>query len=157
MAQTKRPELSDGDKRALGVDLFNLTWTYMEMPERSAAENDRMLEAAYASAHFWSQVGSVEHLARSQWQLSRVHTVLGRAAPAIYHAQRCLDHCIAGDLWGWDRPFAYEALARAYAIAGDSQHMTEHLATARELGERIAEKDDRDLLLADLETIALKI
>jgi hypothetical protein len=146
-------ELGDADKRAYGVALFNATWAAMEQPARTPAEDEAMLNMAYASAYFWSFVAKPEHLARSQWQLSRVYTVLGRAEPALYHAQRTLDLCIEHDLEGWDRPFAYEALARAHALAGDATAAAAALERANALGARIEGQGDRDHFFAELATI----
>jgi len=154
MTVRKVEELSDADRRRLAVDLFNLTWTYIEKPKRTPRDDDAMLEAAYASAYFWSLIGKPENFARSQWQLSRVNAILKRVEPALYHARRCLDYCEEADLWGWDRPFAYEALARAHSVAGDFPQAEANLAAARTLGERIENEGDRKLLFSDLETIA---
>jgi hypothetical protein len=146
-------DISDVDKRKYGVTLFNATWDAMERPARTPAEDDAMLAMAYASAYFWSFVAKPENFARSQWQLSRVYTVLGRAEPALYHAQRSLDLCIEHDLEGWDRPFAYEALARAHALAGDASATAAALERANVLGARIEGQGDRDHFFAELATI----
>jgi hypothetical protein len=55
----------------------------------------------------------------------------------------------------WDEPFAHEALARAYAVAGDEQHARHHLSRARELAASIDDPDDRGLVLADLASVTL--
>ena len=53
----------------------------------------------------------------------------------------------------WDLAFAYEALARAHAIAGDARQAREYTDQALAAAEDIAQDEDRDLLLGDLETI----
>ena len=53
----------------------------------------------------------------------------------------------------WDLGFAYEALARASAVAGDEPERERYLQLAREAAEQIAEDEDRELLLADLATL----
>jgi len=93
------------------------------------------------------------HLARGEWQVSRVYTVLGRPEPALHHAGRVLDICKEHGIGDWDLAFAYEALARAYAIAGDVELARELTDQALAAVEDIAEQDDRDLVIADLETI----
>ncbi len=65
------------DHRQLGVDLFNHVWTLLDAPERTREQDDEMLHASHASRHHWAQVGGPEHLARGEWQLSRVYVVLG--------------------------------------------------------------------------------
>jgi DNA-binding transcriptional MerR regulator len=141
--------------RRLGVDLFNRTWTLMEKEGRTVEEDDELLHCAHASAYHWLHAGTAANRARSEWQCSRVYTVLGRAEPALHHAQRCLAICESEPdaLEEWDLPFAYEALARAHAVAGDSAETSRCVERARTLGAAIADEDDRRLLETDLATI----
>jgi tetratricopeptide (TPR) repeat protein len=143
------------DARLLAAQLFNETWRLMEQEERSRADDDRMIHTAHASRYHWGQVPTATpaHLARGEWQISRVYTVLGRAEPALHHARRVLDICQENGIGDWDLAFAYEALARAHAVAGDADLAREHTDQALAAAEDIAKDDDRDLLLADLETI----
>jgi hypothetical protein len=139
--------------RQLGVDLFNEVWRLMQTRE----DDERLLHAAHASAYHWSEAPECEpkNRARSEWQVSRVYTVLGRPEPALHHARRCLEICEADpdNLEDWDLPFAYEALARAHKVAGDAAEMERYLAMAREAGADLADPEDREHLeeaLADL-------
>jgi hypothetical protein len=140
--------------RELGIELFNRTWALMETPDR---DSDELLHCAHASAYHWMRAdgATAANRARSEWQCSRVYTVLGRSEPALYHARRCLELCESApdDIEEFDLPFAYEALARAHALAGDAAEASEWLARARAAGEKIADEDDRVLLEADLSTI----
>jgi DNA-binding transcriptional MerR regulator len=141
--------------RRLGVDLFNKAWTLMEKEERTVEDDDELVHCAHASAYHWLHAGTAANRARSEWQCSRVYTVLGRAEPALHHARRCLAICESEPeaLEEWDLPFAYEALARAHALAGDSAATSRCLERARTLGAGIADEDDRRLLESDLATI----
>ncbi len=143
------------DHRRLGVDLFNKTWTLMEKEASTPEETEEMLHCAHASSYHWMQVGTQANRARSEWQCSRVYTVLGRAEPALYHARRCLEICEASPeaLADWDLPFAYEALARAHAVAGEPSESERYLAKAREVGAKIEGEEERELLEADLATV----
>jgi len=109
--------------RQLGVDLFNHVWILIEKADRSAAETDEMIHAAHASRYHWSLAGTTANLARGEWQCARVYAVLGRGEPALWHARRCLELAQAavetGQAESWDVPGAYEAMARAHAVAGD--------------------------------------
>ncbi len=67
------------------------------------------------------------------------------------YGQLCLDVSPADDPFCVG--FAYEALARAETLRGDSERAAEHLAEARKQAEAIADDEDRQLLLGDLETI----
>ena len=151
-----RPEPLDADgRRRLAADLFNETWTLMEKDDRTPEEDDELLHCAHASAYHWLQVGTLGNRVRSEWQCSRVYAVLGRAEPALAHARRCLELAESGpgELEEFDLPFAYEAMARAYAVAGDEAHARAWLARARAAGEEIGDGDDRALLEADLATV----
>ena len=116
-----------------------------------------MLHMAHASRHHWGRVGTLANLARGEWQCSRVYAILGRAEPAMHHARRCLDLCLAHpeDMADFDQPFAHEALARAYAVAGDEQHARHHRLARRELAAAIEDPEDRDLVLSDLASVTL--
>ena len=142
------------DHRQLGVDLFNHTWTLLDQGERTAAEDDAMIHAAYASRYHWSQASQeAKHQARGEWQLSRVFSVLGRGEPAVYHAERCLAWCEGGDVEDWDLAFAYEALARAHGAAGNADEAGRFKQKAREEGDRIADADDCEHFDEDYATL----
>lgn len=153
------PTQDDADRdehRRQGVELFNETWTLMEKTDRTPEDDLAMLHTAHASAYHWGQaVHGPEHRARGEWQISRVHTVLGQPEAARYHAEACLRICQEHGIGDWDIAFAHEALARAAMVAGDRATMDAHVARARELGEGIADPEDRALLEQDLATIAL--
>ena len=142
-------------RRRLAVDLFNRAWELMLLPERTPEQDDELLHTAYASRHHWSHVGTVAHSARGEWQLSRVYTVLGRPEPALYHAERCLAYCGSDPdaLEDWDLPYAYEALARAQLVAGNEDEAKRFAAQARELGQVVADDEDREHLENDLGTL----
>jgi hypothetical protein len=142
-------------RRHLAVDLFNHAWTLMRLPERTPEQDDELIHAAHASRCHWAEVGTAANLARGEWQVSRVYSTLGRAEPAIYHARRCLAYCEsdADALEEWDLPYAYEALARAHAVAGDTDEAERFAARARELAEQVRDDDDREQLVSDLATL----
>jgi hypothetical protein len=143
------------EERQLGVDLFNRAWTLMEMDERTAEQDDELINTAHASAYHWAQVGTPANRARSEWQLSRVYTVLGRSEPALHHARRCRELCEANPeaIEDWDLPYAHEALARAHALAGEAVEAGRHAAAARELAARVEGAKDREHLEEDLATL----
>jgi hypothetical protein len=144
------------ERRRLAVDLFNHAWSLMRLPERTPEQDDELIHAAHASRHHWAEIGTTANLARGEWQVSRVYATLGRAEPALYHAGRCLAYC-EGDpdaLEDWDLAYAYEALARAHAVAGNAAEARANAERARELGERIADEEDREHLAADLATLS---
>jgi DNA-binding transcriptional MerR regulator len=151
--------LDSATHRQLGVDLFNHVWTLIEKPDRTAAETDEMIHAAHASRYHWSHAGTGVNLARGEWQCARVYSVLGRGEPALWHAGRCLELAqaatAAGEAESWDLPAAYEALARAHAIAGDRAAALEWRDRAREALAGISEAEDREIIEGDIATLPL--
>lgn len=138
------------EQRRLAADLFNLVWTLLETPDRRAEQDERMLHAAHASRFHWGEIGEPVNLARGDWQISRVYAVLGRAEPALHHAQRCFETCRANGIEDFDLAFAYEALARASAVAGRSDDAADYADLARQAGERIGEQEEREIFFSDL-------
>ncbi len=144
------------DHRQLGVDLYNDAWRLLEK-ERTPEEDDELLHQAHASAYHWLKAPECEpkNRARGEWMCSRVYAVLGRPEPALHHAERCLQIVEASpqDMDDFDLPFAYEALARANAVAGNSDDVLRYEHQAREAAERITDAEDKDMVLTDLATL----
>ena len=149
------PELDQATRRALAVGLYNHTWTLLENPNRSAEQGDEMLHAAHASRYHWGEVGELVNLARGEWQVSRVYAVLGRGEPALYHARRCVEinEANADGREDWDLGSAYEAMARAAAVAGDRAASDEWKARAIAELAGITDAEDRQVLEQDLATL----
>ena len=138
--------------RKYAVSLFNYVWSLLDKPERTVEEDDTMVHAAHASRYHWGQIGTPLEFARGEWQIARVYAVLGRPQPALYHARRCLELCQANHIGDFDLAFAYEALARAYAAAGEVESCQANLRLAQAAGAEIADKEDRDYFFTELKT-----
>ncbi len=145
--------LTEKDEREIAKRLFNRTWELLENEHRAPGEDDEMLHSAHASACHWRRVGKPENLARGEWQCSRVYAVLGRAEPSLHHARRVLEICELHGIGDFDLAFAYEALARAVAVAGNAEEARAMVQKALAAADAISDSEDRDLLLADLETV----
>ena len=150
-----QPETTGVDHRQLGVDLFNRTWTLLDKAERTPADEDELAHCAHASAYHWRHAAECppENLARSEWMCSRVYAVLGRPEPALHHARRCLELCDQHGIGDFDLAYAYEALARAHAVAGDLTAARDAAERSRDAGRAIADADDRELFESDLATL----
>lgn len=148
------PRLTAEENLRIGIALFNATWTLMEQESRTRDEDDAMLHMAHASRYHWGGSGAdAAHLARGEWQCSRVYAILGRSEPCLHHAQRVLDLCQENGIGDFDLAYGYEALARGHAVAGDAAQARANTERALAAARDIAEDDDRELLLSDLETI----
>jgi hypothetical protein len=136
---------------------FNNAWTYIEKTERTADDNEQMLALAHASVWHWRQREDCQprNLSIGYWQLSRVYALIRHAERAAHYGELCLE--VSADEPPFFVAYAHEALARAASLQGDPTMMSEHLAQARRLSEMVNDPEDRQLLLADLETISLPI
>ncbi len=139
--------------RKSAVELFNLVWNLLDKKERTIAENDKMVHAAHASRFHWGEIGTAVEIERGEWQISRVYSVLNRPQSALYHAARCMEICKENNIGDFDIAFAYEAMARASAVAGKNSDREKYIQLAKEAGEHIKDKEDRDYFFSELETI----
>ena len=154
-ARTDR-ELPAEQRRQLAADLFNLVWELLERPGRSADEDDRMVHAAHASRYHWGEVGGPEQRAIGEWQCARVYSVLGRAEPALHHAQRCAGIARANDVPAWLLASAHEGLARAHAVAGNHDEARRERDLAHSALAKVQDAEEREVVEADLAGIALR-
>ncbi len=134
--------------------LNNETWDLLEKQGRSREENEFMLQAAFASAYHWQKAGTGLHQQRAEWLIARVYTVLGLSDEAIRHAQNCLELTsqYADLMQDFDRAFAFEAAARANALAGNMDMAREFHQQAENAGQEILDNEDRKIFLDDFNT-----
>jgi hypothetical protein len=147
------PELDRETRRALAVGLFNHVWTLLETADRSAEQDDEMVHAAHASRYHWGEVGDAKNRAIGEWQCSRVYAVLGRGEPAIHHARRCLAAAEQHELERWLFASAFEALARAHAVAGDRAEAVDWKRRAEAAAAELAEPEEREIVEGDIATL----
>ena len=152
MAKT-RPETEAEWHRRFAAHLFNSTWKLILKKHRTKEDDETMIHMAHASRFHWGVVGGPQEISIGEWQVSRVYAVLKRPEPALYHAERCLEVCQGGRVGDFPLAYAYEALARAFAIAGKSRLRAACLKLATAAGEKIAEDEDRTQFFRDLRTV----
>ena len=149
MEETTRHTITEFHRK-MAAELFNKVWSLIEKPDRTVEEDDTMVHVAHASRYHWEQVQAPATLARGEWQIARVYTLLNRPESAQYHARRCLERCEAEGLGDWDIAFAQEAVARAAACAGNKAGFAHHFQLANELGNQIVEEEERTHFFQDL-------
>jgi hypothetical protein len=141
--------------RYFAAECFNRTWDWIDKPARSADEDNQMLMSAFASLWHWYQRPDCtrQNLSVGYWQLSRVYALLKQPGPAMQYATRCLEYSQG------EPPFyaayAYEAVARAEAVAGNFAQTREAIAQARALSDQMADAESKQVFLADLNNIPL--
>jgi len=127
-------------------------WGLLEKTDRSKAEDELMVYAAHASCYHWLQAGTGVHHQRAEWMIARVYAELGRGEAALWHANRCqeLTEQHADLMEDFDRAYAYEAMARANAVAGNRAEAREYLELAEQAGQAIADEESKKLFVGDL-------
>lgn len=133
---------------------FNRAWELLEKEERSPGEDEELVRTSLASLWRWTQRAdcAARNRAVGCWQVSRAFAVVGQADNARRYAERCLERSAR------EGPFylgyAHEALARAAAVAGNSEKKEHHLSLGRQFASRVEDDSDRSALIADLDAIA---
>lgn len=133
---------------------FNASWDLINKTDRTPAEEDAMIHLAHTSLYHWSRRADCtdQNLSIGYWQLSRVYALAGQGTCALRYARSCLtisqQHGVARIFMG----YAYEALARAYALMGDQEQVGVYLAKAKEIAATLP-NDDREQLLSDMADI----
>ena len=145
--------LRQSQHRRLAADLFNYTWSLLDLKDRTTAEEEEMLHAAHASRYHWGHAGTPLNIAVGEWQISRVYSALGRAEPALWHARRSLEMARRHKLGRFYLAYAYEGAARASAVAGQKRDRDRYLREAHRIGATVRDRDDRRMLMEDLATI----
>ena len=142
--------------RELGAELFNKVWDLLAIERRTPQQEAEMIHAVHASAYHWSRVGEGPRLARAEWQCSWVYSELERPEPALYHAHRCEAVCKehADELEDFDLPAMHEAFARAQLVAGNREEALHRLKLASDLCAAIADPEDREIIQAQIDSIA---
>ena len=145
--------IAEETHRKLAVDLFNRVWELLDKADRTPEEADEMVHAAHASRHHWGEIGTPLEFERGEWQISRVYSVLGRPESALHHAKRCLEICEANGIGDFDIAFAYEALARAHAIAGGKTKAGEYLTLAEKAATAVEDEGNREYTLGEVASV----
>jgi len=142
--------------RRLAVDLFNRSWRrLLALEVRAPEQDDELIHVAHASRHHWGEIGPAAAVARGEGQCSRVYAALGRAEPALHHAERCLELVRAGGegFEDWDLASAFEVAARARLVAGDASQAAHYATLARAELDSVADPDDREVIEAQLDEL----
>jgi hypothetical protein len=142
--------------RELGAELFNKVWDLLAVEQRTPDQEAEMIHAVHASAYHWSCAREGPRMARAEWQCSWVYSELERPEPALYHAHRCESVCkeYADELEDFDLPAMHEAFARAQLVAGNRQEAMHRLKLATDLCAQIADPEDREIIRAQIDSIA---
>lgn len=141
--------------RYFAAECFNQTWAYLEKEDRTPVENLKMISTCHSSHWHWTQyeAHTPENISIAYWQLSRVYAVANQPSNALSYATLCLNISRENQLKPFCMAYAYEALARAASVANKAEESETYLAQAKKIAETDLEGEEKQQLLADLDTI----
>jgi len=134
------------------ANCFNKCWTFFDKADRTDEDTEDMLLVAQTSLWHWKQRTDCEpvNLSVGYWQISRAYALAENAPMALQFARKCLAVSESGKLSPFFLGYAHEALARADLLAGNTAAAKGHLADAQQQLAAVANKDEIQLLGADL-------
>lgn len=151
------PDL-DFEKKAelhkyFSVHCFNEAWKLIDKQNRTSEENDEMVHYALASLFHWSKRKDCtdRHKSIGCWQIARCYALTRNLEQAERYGKLCVK--FSENEGPFYLGYAHEALARVHSIDGNADLRNEHLQFAKNLCDKINNKEEKEILLADLKTI----
>lgn len=145
--------MADDQHRTYAKQFFNRSWELLDLPNRTAEQEEEMLSAAFASRLHWGKAGGPREWIMGDWQISHMASHLGMGPLAKRFAERALERVQAEGIQDWLLASCYEGVARAAAACGDVQRRNEAAWRAREVLETVTDAEDRALIEQQLNSI----
>jgi hypothetical protein len=139
------PEEISRSHRWHAIECNNVAWRLADQATRTSLEDEVMLNAAHASAFHWAHVGTELNGARAKMLLAQVHAALQHGEIALAYARQSHDFLAASDPPDWEIAFSHAVLAHAAYSAGDKALHQQHYARSQELGNAIADPEDKEI------------
>lgn len=141
--------------RYFAAQCFNQTWELIEKTDRSPEEDEHMLRLAMASMYHWTQRPDFSPTSASvgYWQISRVSSMLNRAAPAAHYASLALRESERLGVPPFCRGYAFEALSLAALVGGDPSAAKAALERAWAVLPELEDDDIRLQFTSDLQAV----
>jgi hypothetical protein len=131
-------------EREAAVVCFNKAWDLPDKRNRSQEEDAQMLVVAHASRYHWGNIEKPDNRATGDRQISRIYAELRQPTLSLLLAKSALDACEKNNL-SETLVSAYEGLARAHAIANDSEKANCYVGKARQQLGTVKDEDDRKI------------
>ncbi|TFF92240.1 hypothetical protein EU546_07730 [Candidatus Thorarchaeota archaeon] len=140
------------------VTTHNAIWPILDKEQPSEEELEEAMHMAHASRYHWSKAGTPINIARAEYMISRVYCAMGRAEPALFHAERCLELTQESkktddNFQDWDVPFAHEVLARAHSVAGNKDECDKYRVMAQTETDELDADEDKKLVQGELDKV----
>lgn len=133
--------------RWFAIEANNGTWDLLEKADRTREDDRNLVHIAHTSAFHWVKVGNETNVARAACMVANAHAAVGDGHAALRHGKHCVELTEAhpDKMTDWDLAFAYDALARATKVAGETKKAADLKTKARELGDAIADPGDKSI------------
>lgn len=142
------------EHKNLGIKFFNGTWVLIDKENRSKDEDLQMIQMAHQSLHHWRNGGGTPlNLARGEWLISHMYSVLGMGEPALNHAISYQNQVIENRFGDFDLVFVYEALAYAYKLLDMDELKEEALNKGYTLIDQVEKQGDKDYCKSQLDLL----
>ena len=134
---------------------FNKAWDLIDQPSRTPEEDEETIRLSLASAWHWKQRDDCTqvNLSINFWQISRIYSILDQVHNARRYAHLCLDASQGEDVAQFYLGYAYEAMARAESLVGNTAQVDQYLEKARDIAAAMSDSDEKRMLLDDLAAI----
>ncbi len=137
--------------QAFAAGLYNYTWDLLEKKDRTPEDDEMMINTAHSSLYHWSRIGTPENIQNGEWMCSHVYTILKRPEAALHHAKICVELTEKHKIGDFRKGFAFECFARALALNGRKEESEKYYKMAKEAGQEIKKKEDKDYFLQVLD------
>jgi tetratricopeptide (TPR) repeat protein len=143
--------------KQIASQCFNRVWDFLDLQERTKEEEEQMIHLAHTSFWYWTQVEdhTSTNLSIGYWQIARVYAVVGNGEQSRFFAERCVEVSLESDIPPFYIGYAYEALARAYMVLGQTEIALENIQKALNYTQDVVVEDSKNMLLKDLNEIKL--
>jgi hypothetical protein len=112
-----------------------------------------MLEAAHASMHLWSTIGTARNIALAQLLLGQVHALLGDARYALSYAEAAHTYFTSNPGEPWDVAISHAVLAGAAHCAGNATLHETHFGAALALIAQLPNGKEKAVLEATMKVV----
>jgi nicotinamide mononucleotide (NMN) deamidase PncC len=137
-------DLQDWHKR-FASSANNRAWE-LSVLERTAEQNQEMLDVAHASAWHWSAIGTELNRMRANMLLAEVHALVGFGTTALRYAEEMRSYFVGRETADWELAFTHVIHAHAASAAGAVD--THRVAYGKALAaiKTIADEEDRTIV-----------
>jgi hypothetical protein len=142
------------EHKKLGIMYFNHTWDLIDKENKTEEETLQMIHYAHASRLHWTlSEPPMINIIRGEWLISHVYGLLQLGESCLHHAEFVYQKTLAEKCTGFDLVFAYEAMARAFKLLGNTVSMNQYLEMGYQAIDQVEDKADKTYCQEQLDSI----